>query len=384
MALLLVLLAVLAPSSGCGDGGGALAAPPPSPPHAFADESFAELATDGARDLWMAIAGFDQRKHFGLRVLQKQNSIWKPLPSPPGKVSGDRSISIAVAKTNVSEPESPCIGYSETGSGRPIVTCWSSGVWTRHPVPGLPKAWLLQIASDSTDSLIALFLDRPRPGANSTYRVLRLDSNGWAQEGPGVTAPSAVAQLGTDIASDPEQPTIGVVTQLPRSTRYVLHLEGDHWQKLGPAIHNSGMGPMIGGPVILERQFLFPVNDALETPWSFSAQAVRIGSRRVSPDAEQLSVGAGNAQGRLNSVDGAVWATWQEHRLLPDGRFRTGIFAARLNSDGGVDSKVELWRGVSIGPGSTQVIEFRGRRLALYMPSSPDGKGLRATVRELR
>ncbi|MDX6634362.1 MAG: hypothetical protein QOF06_565 [Solirubrobacterales bacterium] len=68
---------------------------------------------------------------------------------------------------------------------------------------------------------------------------------------------------------------------------------------------------------------------------------------------------------------------------MKTGGFQTGIFAAELTPKGKLRRKVRLWRGVSIGPGSTQVIEFEGRTLALYMRRSASGRELQATVRRI-
>jgi len=140
---------------------------------------------------------------------------------------------------------------------------------------------------------------------------------------------------------------------------------------------------MVGGPVITQASALFPVTQADVVPWSFSAQALPLESSTGRPSGRRLSVGAGNAQGRLDVASGEIWATWQEDMPLRDGRFRVGIFAAQLKADGSVKRRIELWRGISIGPGSTQVVAFQGRTLALYMPSSSNSRGLQARVRTL-
>ncbi len=378
---LLAVGLVLTVANGCGNGDGALAASSPFSPRAFADDSFAEIATNGEGDLWMAVAGFDRRSHFGVRVFQKSPADWRSFPTPPERVSGDSPISIAIARLDGSDSE-PCLGYTAEPSGSPYVTCWSGSAWNHHPVQGLQDAALLQIASDST-GLLALFLDQPT-SENATYRVLHLGASGWTDEGPPIAAPSAVARLGayTHNASG-RLPTIGVTAQSTQAARYVLRLENDKWQKLGRVIHDSGMGPMIGGAVITNGGLLFPINDAKESPWAFSVEPVPFESIGAQPKTEELSTGAGDAQGRVDSVGREVWASWQEDKPLPSGGFRVGIFAAKLDGNGSIDKKVVLWRGRSIGPGSTQIVEFRGRRFALYMPSSMNGKGLRTVVRPL-
>jgi hypothetical protein len=328
----------------------------------------------------MAIAGFDRRDDFGVRLFQKDGA-WRSFPAPPQKPSGDSPTSIAVAKLDGSNPE-PCLGYAAKVSGKPVVTCWVEGTWNDHPARDLRDASLLQIASDPSGGLLALFLDHPT-SEEATYRLLRLSADGWADEGPPVAAPSTVARLGINAYGANGQPTIGVTTQATQATRYVLRLVDGRWQKAGPSIHGAGMGPMVGGPVITKGGTLFPVTEATATPWAFSVQPARFESRGPLPEATELSVGDGHAQGRLDSVGRDVWATWQEDEPLRSGGFQVGIFAAKLHGDGSIDEKVVLWRGKSIGPGSTQIVKFHGREFVLYMPSSANGKGLRTVVRPL-
>lgn len=327
----------------------------------------------------MAVAGYDRAREFGLRIFRMHGSDWIPLPPPSGRVSPDLPISIAMAGGTARS--TPCLGYSKGQSRLPVVSCLSDGQWASRPMPRMPSAQLLELSSDSGD-LIALLLDQTSPGV-AHYRVLRYRSGGWAREGPPVPAPSAVARLAIDPTSGRDSPAIGVTTQSAQAERYVIGLEGDRWRTVGPVIRGLGIGPLVGGPVLMRNSVLFPVNEADATPWTFSIHSFRVGASQAKSSAERLSTGAGNAQGRLDVAGGEVWATWQEDKLLEDGRFRVGIFAAELKPDGSENRRFELWRGISIGPGSTQVVSFQGQPLALYMPSSSNGRGLQGTVRTL-
>jgi hypothetical protein len=375
LAAFLIVLSVV----GCGGGDETIVGQPPSGPRAFADESYAELASDGKRGLWMAVAGYDRQRDFGLRLFRKQGSGWAPLPPPSGRVSPDLPISIAMAggKTGLK----PCLGYSNDPGRLPVVSCWARGHWARKPLPKAESAQLLQLAGNSGD-LVALLLEQPSPRV-ADYRVLRFHSNRWSLEGPPVSAPTAVARLAVNLRPGRDSPAIGVTTQTARAERYVLGLDGQRWRRVGPVLRGLGIGPMVGGPVITQTGALFPVTQADVVPWSFSAHALPVESSSGKSSGKRLSVGAGNAQGRLDVASDEIWATWQEDTPLRDGRFRVGIFAAQLKSDGSVKRRIELWRGISIGPGSTQVVDFQGRRLALYMPSSSNGRGLQARVRTL-
>lgn len=373
------LLAVLACALGCGTGDKRQALQSPSGPRAFADESFAELATDGANDLWMAVAGYRRDRTFGLRVSRRSSSEWAPLPPPPGQASGDLPISVAMSDEE--SDEVPCVGYSVGRDRKPEIACWLGDSWRSKRLPRLPSAKLLELGAEG-GKLIALVLEQG--SGQVQYRLLRESERGW-RFGPPTPALSGVAGLAVEPPGrqDRTSSAIAVATQTPKSSRFLLGMRRGRWRKVGPAVTGVGMGPMVGGPVVLAGSVLYPVNEADSKPWSFTVYSASIGAESASR-AAKLSVGAGNAQGRLDLAGNEVWATWQEDDPRPDGRFRASIFAARLGPEGDLQRRISLWRGISIGPGSTQVVEFRDEPVALYMRSSTNGRGLQATVRALR
>jgi hypothetical protein len=374
---LLAALALVAMLAGCGSDDGASASGSSAGPRAFADESYAELATDGREGLWLAVSGYQRDGDFGLRVFKREGSDWSELPTPPGEVSGDIPISLAIAD-NEGEP-APCLGYSVGVKWKATIACFEGDEWQRKDLPGLRNGQLQQIASEDGD-LVGLIAERS--GTQTRYRLLQEAGAEWTLTPP-VTTPAAVARLAIDSpeGSDERPPAIGLVTQGQRSQHYVLELRGKRWRKLRPAIRGVGTGPLVGGPIVLPQRVLYPVIEANEEPWSFSVQSARLGSSKVKE--VPLSTGRGNAQGQLHLLGDAVWATWQEDDPRKDGRFHASIYAAELDPTGRVRRKIQLWQGLSIGPGSTQVIEFEGRTVALYMRSSSNGRGLQATIRNL-
>lgn len=375
---LLAVLALVALLTGCGDGEGASAAKvPPSGPSAFADEAFAELATDGEDDLWLAVSGYTRQGDFGLRVFRGEGSDWAEVPAPPGKVTGDLPVSIVVAGQD--DDEAPCLGYSVGREWKPVVACLSGEEWQRRDLPALRGGFLQQIGAENGD-LIAL-VSEPN-GRQARYRLLRESGEEWTSTPP-ATAPAAIARLAieNDPSGSSNSPAIGLATQGETSQHYVLELQDETWRKLQPAVKGVGTGPLIGGPVVLPQHVLYPVTEADSVPWTFSVQSARIGSSGVRD--VQLSTGAGNAQGQLHLVDDRLWATWQEDDPRKDGRFRASIYAAELRPSGKVRRKIRLWKGVSIGPGSTQIVGFQGTTMALYMRSSSNDRGLQATIRKL-
>lgn len=372
---LVLLLGVLAAIAGCGAEDGSAAGQSSAGPAAFPDEAWAELASD-EDDLWLAVAGYTRGGEFGLRVFEKAGPGWEKLPTPPGRVSGDLPLSIAVS----GEPEgAPCLGYSVGSRPAPIVVCLDGENWKPRDPPSLGGGHLIQIEAHKGD-LVALF-DKQGP-RGASYHLRRNTGDRWLSAPP-ISAPPSIAQIAIEGPEESagEFPRVGFATQARKSQHFVTELHRGDWRKLQPALHGLGTGPLLSGPVLLGDRILSPVNQADTEPWSFSVLTARIGSARANP--ELLSTGGGNAQGRLNLAGSRVWATWQEHDPLKTGGFQTGIFAAELTPKGKLRRKVRLWRGVSIGPGSTQVIEFEGRTLALYMRGSASGRGLQATVKSL-
>jgi hypothetical protein len=376
IALPLVLVAVLvAIVAGCGAEEGNAAGRPAAGPAAFPDESWAELATDG-EDLWLAVAGYQRNGEFGLRVFRQGASGWEEQPVPPGEVSQDLPIGIAVP---AGSDGAPCLGYSAGPRPAAVVTCLDGGSWQPLDLPPLRGGQLIQLATHDGD-LVAMIVRR---GArSSSYRVIRRAGDEWTAAPP-ISAPPAIAQfaIGSPRGAGASFPGIGFATQGRRSQHFVAELRGGAWRRLQPALQGLGTGPLVGGPVLLGERILYPVNEADTEPWSFSVQTALIGTTEARP--ELLSSGAGNAQGRLDLAGGRVWATWQEHASRKGGGFRVAVYAAELTPAGQLRRKLRLWRGVSIGPGSIQVVESQGRTLALYMRAGSDGRGLQATIKAI-
>jgi hypothetical protein len=374
--LSLVLVVILvAIGVGCGAEDGTAAGRSSPEPAGFADESWAELASDGGEDLWLAVAGYRRSGDFGLRIFRRGAHDWEEAPVPPGKVSQDLPISIAVPGS----AGAPCLGYSAGSRPAPVVACLDAGNWRPLDLPPLHGGQLVQIATHDGD-LVALFA-KQEPGA-SRYWLLRNAGGAWTST-PQFSAPAAIAQLASESPDETAAnfPAIGVTTQGRSSQHFVAELRDGGWHRLQPALQGLGTGPFVGGPVLFGGRIFYPVNEADAEPWSFSVHTARIGSTEARP--ERLSADAGNAQGRLDLVGGRVWATWQEQDPRKGGGFQTGVFAAELTPKGRLRRKVRLWRGVSIGPGSIQIVEFQGRTLALYMRSSSNGRGLQETVTNL-
>lgn len=344
-------------------------------PSGFVDESFAEIATDG-RSMWLAVAGYNKARHFKLRVFRRDGEQWRRLPVPADEVSDDLPIAIAAPKQD--GVGRPCLGYSLEGSGHARLSCFVSDKWQQVELPRGEGGRLGQIGANG-DELFVLFEDNLREG--TYYRLYRLKDDQWTTAPP-LSTPPAIGQLtvGTELVSG--FPGIGIATfgRAPQRLMYSLTAK-QRWRRISPKVTNVGAGPMVGGPALLAGTVAYAINDAASQPWSFAVGSARIGSKTVSET--QLSVGAGNAQGRVDVAAGHLWAIWQEHRLLQRG-FRANLYAAEISPSGDIRRKVALWRGLSIGPGSLQVVEVAGGIYALFMrQSTVRARGLETVLRRL-
>lgn len=348
--------------TGCG--GEADPASPPTVASAFADAAFAEIATDGNSAMWLALAGFNRRRDFGARVFRSTGGSWRDTGSPGPEVSDEAPVSIALAPGGAK----PCLGFMEARAQRPVVSCLTAAGWRSESLPSeLRAARLLQLKNQGHD-LIGLFAISESERSEK-LRLYRGGTRGWTPVGPTVSAPPAtLAQLAS--ASGPDNGiTLGLEIQSRDATRYMVSLENGHWERRGAPLRGDGMGPLVGGPALDGSTALFPVNDAGSTPWTFTAAPVPAVPSDRLPRSRPLSTAEGNAQGRIDALPEGAWASWQEDAPLPDGNFRVSIYAARLDKHGAPLRKVGLWHGVSVGPGSTQVVEFRGEPVALFMPA---------------
>jgi hypothetical protein len=147
----------------------------------------------------------------------------------------------------------------------------------------------------------------------------------------------------------------------------------------GVPLRGEGAGPMPGGPVRVDKRVYLTATDASAQPWKMSVHVLE--RRAWRPVDGRLNRSAGNAQGTLSLVGRSVWAAWQEQSQREDGRFETVLWAQRVAPTG--DRAKQLWRGVSIGPGSIEVVAGAGRTWALYQPSAMNGSALTVAVKPL-
>lgn len=353
--------------TGCGSSGEADPASPPTVAGAFSDAAFAEIATDGKSTMWLALAGYNQKQDFGARVFRSTGGNWRDAGSPGPEVSDGEPISIALAPGGTE----PCLGFTDAHTQHPVVSCLTSSGWRSKSLPSeLRWAKLLQLKNLGGD-LVGLFAISESRRAEK-LRLYRLGPQTMTPVGPAVSAPpETLAQLAS--TSEPDGGIhLGLEVQGRHVSRYMVSLRNGRWKRQDIALRDVGMGPLVSGPAIDGKTALFPVNDAESTPWTFTAAPVSEARSDQQERSRPLSSAGGNAQGRLDALPGGAWASWQQDAPLPNGNFRVSIYAARLDERGAPLRKVSLWHGVSVGPGSTQIVEFHGEPVALFMPARSD------------
>jgi hypothetical protein len=370
LAFLSLLLAVVF-AGGRVDRSHALTVPPPKLPSAFADTTSAELATDGEDRLWLLSTGYRKRR-FRLSIHRYGSDSWKRLKPPPQAPSGDGPVNV-VWKPKTIGP-APCLGFTEARRLTPIITCKGLDRWYPQAVDKLlsPKAKLIELAQIG-GQLFALFQVRSSQG-DVGVRVIKTSVGGghWEAAGRMLETGPALARLGG--AGTPRAPRVelAVETQGRNPIRYVTELKDNRWVPPSKILKGPGLGPLLSGPVRIGETTLLPVVDAERSPWPFSVYSSTKATAWRTGGA--LSTGHGNAQGRIDFAAGAVWASWQEHREMQAGGFTAINWVAKMGPNGEPIEKRRLWSGRTVGPGSTQVIAFRGQVLALYMRGGSSGR----------
>lgn len=365
----LVLCALLALAlAGCGDAAGKTEV---VPGHDFADVFSADLAGDPGELAW-AIAGQLEpgARHLDVRLYRRgRGGDWTRAPRLAGPMDAGGQPSVAVLGGAL------CVGYG-TAAGRPTLSCLHDGRWRALPQAGLPLAPArLSRLSTSQGRLVAVFSSGA--GADALTTVLRLDRARWRVLGRPLRTHGAIVTLGE--STDAGGALDLALVDLPRRQRSLLTFRDGAWRRSG-SLDGVGGGPMPGGPVRVAGRVYLPVVDASATPWRFSVFVLSAGrwARLGAP----LNEGLGNAQGVLSASRGAVWATWQENALRPDGRFDTRVYARQVAPRRG-DARM-VWQGVTIGPGSVETVHGAGGQSVLYMPSAAGGRRLTARVDSLQ
>ena len=352
-----------------------------SSPDAFSDDFSAKLAADRGR-LWLAVLGANgEDRSLRVKVFARGNGRWESTAGIDAAVSSASPISFAVPPDQVAEDVgAPCLGLT-TVSRTSEVRCLNQGSWKAIRLPdAMRRSCQIVDLYSYRGGLVALTT------ANEPKKLIlqawKLDTAGWHRLGNPVKAEGGVGLLGQN--SDPNAiPDILLTTFNRVPERRVLSLRDGRWEQPVPPLKGPGMGPTTSGSVRHGDYVYIPVDVATERNWplsvfSFTPQQSwrQVGERKVNS-------GVGSAQGGIDYAAGNVWVTWQQNDSshLKRGLFPTQIFAQCLTSEE-LGEQTLLWKGLSIGPGSVQIVGAEDQEYALFMrPSGRDPRGLHATVR---
>jgi hypothetical protein len=348
-------------------------------PSDFADDFSAAIAHDGDRT-WLAVIGQKtaESTELTLRVYQSVgDGPWATMPKPPGHgVDSPLSITAVTSEMNPASAE-PCVGYqARTG---PKVQCLSTGAWRSAQGDVEPDSLLIDLIP-AGNSLVALYSRHRAKGLDFQVRHLAPD-HAPSELGPPISFRSALVELVEPATT--ASPEVGVHGPGRRhAARFILSLRSGAWRRTTPTMTRPE-GPLPDGPVRVNDLVYFPVTEATSAPWPLTVPVSR-GDQGGWSNPPAISAKQAYAQGGVAVVNGQVWAIWQENRKAA----RRGIFAttfrvAPLRATGAVaQAPITLWAGETIGPGSVQLVPRPGGDgfYALYMPASPAGDALDATV----
>jgi hypothetical protein len=370
---LLACVAAVGTASGCAasgdaeDGGRRVGRPASSPAQWRLPSAFPQIlnadADGDAHGIWVAVEGrADASAPAGVRVFGRRGlgGGWRAAPTPPVEAGDDGHVEIAATASG------PCLGLQST-RGDVDVRCLRDGRWRRWPLPaGFAATTFNQLLT--ADGRLHLLVRTPR----ETFAVLSAERPlaPWTLTGDEIASGSAIARLGPPSAPGRAPRLVTEDVGKPPSLRRVWTLDATarRWTSSEP-LRSAALGPQTSGPVGAVDASCVAVSEATpRAPWSVRIARVDASGRwtRSAP----LNRGAGSAQGGLFHVGATSWAIWQQHEPKGPNRFEDRVYARPVRCDAGrpvLGRTRTLYDGVSIGPGSLEVVGGLGGTWALLM-----------------
>lgn len=348
-----------------------------SSPGTFKDDFGSHLASDGV-NLWLAVVGLNRTDELRTQVFVRQKEGWRQLPGHPLSTTHS-TLKLEALRIPGQKRSVPCLG-DEDEKEVSRIRCFKRGRW--HQIPfarSLRGMYLAGLSAEGT-KLTALFSDLGGKPQALTARVARLKHGRIVPFGPPLKVKgSGTANLGSK-TSGTNSTDIEVAVET-FDERWVATLGSRGWTR-SEELPFSEIGSQWGTVRSGEALFYPVMTVTRNSDWPFLIYREQDnGSWAELPDSP-LNVGTGKAQGILNSVGNRVWAVWQQHGdYRKDGLASTQMYAALLDRDGeAIEKKIPLWKGWTIGPGSLQVVKYRGRSVFLYPRQFGPKGGLHATV----
>jgi hypothetical protein len=341
-----------------------------STPRAFQSDLEAAL-TEASNQLWLFVSGStgDRGAPIRLKAFQGAGPGWEEAPLVARSVGTDSGVFAS------SFGGKPCVAY-EKSQGLARLVCLRNGKWRIAIPPSLVEGAGYPVDLERTDDdRLRILLQQGRD-----FTIVELNPAMSPQKFELTLPPANVAF----VQSEGGRGLAVAVQESNSSKRYLLERIDGSWVPKGPVFLEEGDGPFVSGAVELAETTLFPINDASSFPWTFSARVRRSGEpwRMAMPN--PISRGSGNAQGAIMLAGHTGWAAWQENDLAPGGLFRSKVLVAPYDDDRDRFSPpVEIWSGLSIGPGDLQLASVKGSTSVLFMRSAGSKPALRAAVRRL-
>lgn len=348
-----------------------------SSPGTFKDDFDSRLATDGT-NLWLAVVGMNRSDELRSQVFIRRRGAWRRLPGQPLSPS-NAPLQLEALRVPGQKRSVPCLGDSSP-EGLARIRCLEHGRWRSVPIArSLRRMMLVNLSADGR-SMTALFSDLGGKPQALTARVAKLRRGRIVSFGPPIKpGVSGTANLGSKTGSTR---SIGIDVAVETfDKRWVFTLGREGWTR-SRALPDSQIGSQ-WGTVRSSKGLFYPVMSVGEDDWPFSIYRGDGAGPWTELVGSPLNVGSGKAQGVLDAVGDRVWAMWQQHgtQRESDGLFPTEMYAGLIGREGeDVERKIQLWKGPTIGPGSLQVLEYRGRPVFMYPRQFRPKGGLHTTV----
>lgn len=350
-------------------------------PGAFRYDYKAEITSAGG-GLWLARTGFpDPRKARDVRaqVLRYRDGRWKQVG---GRVRVSNPGIYVAARSTASGRAVPCVGLTRKGMGIKI-RCYQRGRWHGKPVAKPLRRLILQGLEPRGNSLVALFA-RPQ-GKKFKVQVARLKKGRFVPFGkPILRSGTVLAKLGQATSRTRFSGIDVLLENLNDGTRQLMTLTRGRWSG-SPSLPLSA-GPQTSGSVRDKDTIFVPVNETFEadgTEWTTSVYRLDGGAWSQVGGSPVSVKEKGSAQGRISAVGNQVWVTWNQIHFnnFLGSQLPTRYYAAKIDPTGReIEKTLLLWKGKSIGPGSTQAVRLKGRPAFLYMRQFGPKDFLHATV----
>ena len=375
-ALAFMALIVAFSLSGCGDRSDP--AESIGRPMPIRDDYDARLGSDG-NNLWLARTS-KIGKELKTSVFEFRDEAWKALPGA-GLSSQDSPLQLVPLNTAPGRSPLPCLGDSAP-DGEARLRCLQAGKWKGVKVPATFAGMGLADLKATEGKGIALFSDTA-PNA-SMYRLARVTPQRIVPLGSPVKLRGQVlGSLGESTSGSKDLIDVGFMGQTSNLRWVATFHRGGGWSHT-PLLTAAKSGSQLSGPVRTPDSLIMVTSEIHQGgPWLLSVFDYEH-SRGWSKLEDEPLADRGQSQGGTYAVGSDAWVIWNQMKFNDvdkDGLAPTKIKTARIGTDGQLSSTTILWRGRTLVPANTQVVEFKGKPVFLFFSQTNPKSGMNATVK---